>query len=241
MRRAVHTLKGDSAACGYRELSELAHELEDVLTPELAQENAGLIAEVVLTAADTFHEMLAAYRNNLQPPAGGALREYMQRLLRKPMSGRAEKSLREEPASSHGPNTNDCMIAEAFRRGETVYQRALCISVAEALSSRGGLRTGPESAGRRRENPGSAGLKAAPKWYSGGLLEAALSSTKPADWIRKRCQVPSVVAQISVNRMPVDGDGARATCWTYLIESEAAAVSAGVAENPADAGADGGR
>ena len=31
VRRAVHTLKGDSAACGYRELSELAHELEDVL------------------------------------------------------------------------------------------------------------------------------------------------------------------------------------------------------------------
>ena len=36
IRRAVHTLKGDSAACGYRELSQLAHELEDVLTPELA-------------------------------------------------------------------------------------------------------------------------------------------------------------------------------------------------------------
>ena len=27
VRRAVHTLKGDSAACGFRELSELAHEL----------------------------------------------------------------------------------------------------------------------------------------------------------------------------------------------------------------------
>ncbi|MGH9760081.1 MAG: Hpt domain-containing protein, partial [Blastocatellia bacterium] len=32
VRRAVHTLKGDSAACGFRELSELAHDLEDVLT-----------------------------------------------------------------------------------------------------------------------------------------------------------------------------------------------------------------
>jgi two-component system chemotaxis sensor kinase CheA len=27
VRRAVHTLKGDSAACGFHELSELAHEL----------------------------------------------------------------------------------------------------------------------------------------------------------------------------------------------------------------------
>ena len=31
LRRAVHTLKGDAAACGFRELSELAHEFEDVL------------------------------------------------------------------------------------------------------------------------------------------------------------------------------------------------------------------
>ena len=37
VRRTVHTLKGDSAACGYSELSSLAHELEDVLTPELAK------------------------------------------------------------------------------------------------------------------------------------------------------------------------------------------------------------
>ncbi|MGH7837982.1 MAG: Hpt domain-containing protein [Candidatus Binataceae bacterium] len=84
VRRAVHTLKGDSAACGFRELSELAHELEDVLTPELARENTGLIPEVVLAAADTFHEMLAAYRDHLQLPAGGALREHIQRLLPKP-------------------------------------------------------------------------------------------------------------------------------------------------------------
>ena len=29
IRRIVHTLKGDAAACGYRELSESAHEVED--------------------------------------------------------------------------------------------------------------------------------------------------------------------------------------------------------------------
>ena len=36
IRRSVHTLKGDSAACGYRELSEVAHELEDALALESA-------------------------------------------------------------------------------------------------------------------------------------------------------------------------------------------------------------
>ena len=34
VRRVVHTLKGDSAACGFNKLSELAHEFEDVLTPQ---------------------------------------------------------------------------------------------------------------------------------------------------------------------------------------------------------------
>jgi len=36
VRRTVHTLKGDSAACGFEELSTFAHQLEDVLTPEVA-------------------------------------------------------------------------------------------------------------------------------------------------------------------------------------------------------------
>ena len=34
IRRTVHTLKGDAAACGLRELSELAHQLEDALALE---------------------------------------------------------------------------------------------------------------------------------------------------------------------------------------------------------------
>ena len=62
VRRAVHTLKGDSAACGFYKLSELAHELEDVLSPQLGQTNGSKLAEVVLEAADTFGSMLAAYQ-----------------------------------------------------------------------------------------------------------------------------------------------------------------------------------
>ena len=37
IRRTVHTLKGDAAACGFRELSELAHEFEDALAVESAR------------------------------------------------------------------------------------------------------------------------------------------------------------------------------------------------------------
>ena len=72
VRRSVHTLKGDSAACGFRELSELAHQLEDALSLEAVQ--PGALAEVVLTAVDTFDTMLAAYRDQRPLPASAAPR-----------------------------------------------------------------------------------------------------------------------------------------------------------------------
>ncbi|PYX70226.1 MAG: hypothetical protein DMG72_19275, partial [Acidobacteria bacterium] len=61
IRRTVHTLKGDAAACGYEELSELAHEMEDALALETASAHASL-AEVAFSAADIFGAILSAYR-----------------------------------------------------------------------------------------------------------------------------------------------------------------------------------
>jgi len=231
VRRAVHTLKGDSAACGYRELSELAHELEDVLTPDLVKEHAGLIAEVVLTAADTFRDMLAAYRSNLQPPDGGALREYVQRLLHKPATARRDKPLEETAATFNWTEYERLLIAESFRRGETVYQVAMHLAgeailpaAAYELAKKALERAGKILALRPEDSA---------EVVSGGLLEAALASSKPADWIRKRCQVPSVVAQISVNRVPLMETGPR-DVLDILVESEAAAVSASVAGGTSD-------
>ena len=59
LRRAVHTLKGDAAACGFRELSHLAHEFEDALVGENMEQSAATV-ETALTAADVFAEMLEA-------------------------------------------------------------------------------------------------------------------------------------------------------------------------------------
>jgi two-component system chemotaxis sensor kinase CheA len=61
IRRTVHTLKGDAAACGFKELSELAHLLEDALAVDVASSQVSL-AELGFTAADVFSSMLAAYR-----------------------------------------------------------------------------------------------------------------------------------------------------------------------------------
>ena len=230
VRRAVHTLKGDSAACGYRGLSELAHELEDVLTPELAKGNAGLIAEVVLTAADTFHEMLAAYRNNLQPPDGGALRDHIQRLLHKPAAP-SQRSAR--AANFDWTEYERLMIAEAFRRGETVHQIALQLDPEALLPAAAYelVRKALESAGKILAIHPETGAPL----EQAGMIEAALSSAKSADWIRKRCQVPSVVTKITVEKTPEQQPVPPRDLLDILLESEAAAVSAGISGGPSDA------
>lgn len=230
VRRAVHTLKGDSAACGFRQLSELAHELEDVLTPEVAEKNTGTIAEVVLTAADTFHEMLAAYRNNLQPPAGDALRERISRLLDASTAPKAQ-----DPASQAKFDWNEyerLMITEAFGRGESIYNVALYVDPETPLPAAAFelSRKALEAAGKLlaiRPEKGAATEQVR-------LVEAALSTKKSADWIRKRCMVPSVVKNISVERIPAPQPVTR-DLLDILLESEAAAVAAGIKPGRTDA------
>jgi len=72
IRRTVHTLKGDAAACSFRELSEAAHELEDALALEQVPTGASL-AEVAFAAADMFNHMLNAYRKHKKPAAAESL------------------------------------------------------------------------------------------------------------------------------------------------------------------------
>src|ERR1700739_3122002 len=92
LRRTVHTLKGDSAACGFRELSELAHEFEDVLGLEKAA-SAAEVPALALRAADVFSALLDAYRENKKLPSISALREEIAQLAHPgPTGGGKEKA-----------------------------------------------------------------------------------------------------------------------------------------------------
>lgn len=83
LRRIVHTLKGDSAACGYRELSELAHEFEDVLA---LKTNAAVIPEVAMRAADVFGALILAYHAKQELPDLQPLRQEITRLAHPEMA-----------------------------------------------------------------------------------------------------------------------------------------------------------
>ena len=80
IRRIIHTLKGDAAACGFRELSNAAHALEDALALESAASHGSLV-EIAFTAADTFGAMLAAYRRKGKQPSIASLAKMVRELI----------------------------------------------------------------------------------------------------------------------------------------------------------------
>ena len=223
VRRAVHTIKGDSAACGFRQLSELAHELEDALTPEVAQQRPGLIAEVVLATADTFQEMLAAYRSNLQPPSGEGLREHIRRLLVKAEETAPQGARATEP-TFEWTEYERLAIAEAFHRGEVVYQVAVLLNPDNQLPAaafelaRKVVRGAGQVLALRPDGESAKGTQ---------LIEAALASGQTEEWLRTRCHVPSVVQRVLIERLPPPQPASR-DLLEILVESEAAAIAASV-------------
>lgn len=230
VRRAVHTLKGDAAACGFRELSELAHDLEDVLVPELAKKNPASIPEVVLAAADTFHEMLAALRNNLKPPAGGALRQHIQRLLKNPALAETETKPSAN-ATFAWSEYERLLIAQALRRGDPVYNVAVHLDQESALPAvafelvQKALQTCGTCIALRPQSVAATD--------SLNLIEAALSTKRAPAFVRKHCQIPLVVKEVKVEKIasePVPGRD----LLEILIQSEAEAIAAGVKSGSTD-------
>ncbi|HEY4741878.1 MAG: chemotaxis protein CheA [Candidatus Acidiferrales bacterium] len=223
VRRAVHTLKGDSASCGFKQLSELAHELEDVMTSDNVASIGSALAEVVLAAADTFHTMLAAYRENKQPPPGGALREHIHRVLHKP----AEQKVLNEPLAGRFAWTEyeRLMISDATKKGDVIYNVAARLApdvdmpapvvqlVRAALQSIGTiLAFRPDEAediSKTRQ------------------VEAALSSSQRPEIIQRRCKIPPVIADVRIERIEV-APTANRDLLDILLESEAAAVASGI-------------
>jgi two-component system, chemotaxis family, sensor kinase CheA len=118
IRRTVHTLKGDSAACGLRELSELAHQFEDALSLEETATQAA-VAEIAFTAADVFTAMIAAYRKGTKLPGSAGLRKKIQELT-------------SAPAGKKTRRTKTTKAAATAKRGSWTEYEKLAIAKAQA-------------------------------------------------------------------------------------------------------------
>ena len=229
VRRVIHTLKGDSAACGYQELSVLAHEMESALTPQAAHDAQSPLVEVIFTAADTFQAMLAAYRKGLEPPAGDALREHIRQILQKSSQGSEVAT----PFESFVPHFdwNEVereQIADSLSRGETVYNVALQIDPAS------GMRSAAFQLIRKMLARSGTILAICPSDGAAAEhvshIEAALASDHLRDDLMRKCQIPAVVTGIAVEQFSEEREPSQ-DLLDVLLQAEAKA-SAGPQTRP---------
>ncbi len=198
VRRAIHTLKGDSAACGFSKLSEISHELEDILTPQIGQAHGPQLAEVVLSAVDTFESMLSAYQKQVEPPSVSPLRSLIQNLLQSSQDANAgaRSTAGSVPARFDWSEYERLMISEALLRGDKVFNIALRVDPGSAMRAaafqliRNVLHAcGTVIALRPEDNLAAASVE---------IVEASVSSKHPIEHISHRCQIPAVVSDIRI-------------------------------------------
>jgi two-component system, chemotaxis family, sensor kinase CheA len=199
VRRAVHTLKGDSAACGFHKLSELAHELEDALSPQIGQHAGSRLADVVLVAADNFGAILSAYQRNAEPPPADSLRTMIRSLIAGPSASPATVPAAGGMAARfQWSEYEHLMISEAVHRGQTVYNVALRVDPASLMHAaafqliRNVLHScGTVIALRPEDSFATETLE---------VVEAALASHQTPEHIAQRCRIPSVVSDFHIER-----------------------------------------
>jgi two-component system, chemotaxis family, sensor kinase CheA len=224
VRRTVHTLKGDSAACGFQELSSLAHEFEDALTPELAKRAGGHLAEVVLAAADIFHEMLQAYKTGSAPPIGDELRKAIRGMASSQPAVAVEKAAPAKPANRgfEWSEYEQVIIADALKRGVKVWQVSLaidtnCLVRGAALQL---AKTAMQDLGTVLVQIPEDGAPMDAATH----IQAVITSSYDAETIAKKLKIPAVIAEVLVepaSDRSDDGD------LLEIFDERAAAVSQG--------------
>jgi two-component system chemotaxis sensor kinase CheA len=228
VRRAVHTLKGDSAACGFQKLSELAHELEDVLSPEIGRTAGARLADIVLVATDTFGALLSAYQRNVEPPGTDSVRSMVRALLQGVPAIHGAPAAPETAPRFQWTEYEQLMISEAVHRGETVYNVALRIDPNSLMHAaafqliRNVLHgCGTVIALRPEDNSAAATVD---------VVEAALASHKPQDHIAQRCRIPSIVADLHIERAAA-AETAEHELLGDILEAQAATLTATPSES----------
>ncbi|MGD0791511.1 MAG: chemotaxis protein CheA [Terriglobales bacterium] len=195
LRRTVHTLKGDAAACGFRELSELSHEFEDVLTFGNTAAAAS-VPEIALRAADVFAALLEAYRKGTKLPSIQSLRADIARLANSAPGGAAKTKKRKAAAkTSRWSEYEQLAIARAVAEGKRVHHVVVQIDPQCAMPI----------AGRQMIQLALTGLGEILALYpvEGSQepitrIEAALASEKPAEQIRAKCGIPTIALNVRV-------------------------------------------
>ena len=206
IRRTVHTLKGDAAACGFHPLSELAHALEDVLVPEVTSSRTNL-AEVALTAADVFSAMLSSFRGRSKLPSAEPLRKLIHDLAQAPKtqaSGKQKKKAVHDPGQPGWTEYEKLAIQTAHRQGRRVYQIWVrldprCVMPIAARQLITNALTGVGEVLATTPDPKSP--------QAAKQLQFMLASEQTAEQIAAVCRIPTVVLNAEVEGIKGAGRG----------------------------------
>ncbi|HVN18494.1 MAG TPA: chemotaxis protein CheA [Dongiaceae bacterium] len=212
IRRTVHTLKGDSAACGLRELSELAHQFEDALSLEGAVSHAA-VAEIAFATADLFTEMIAAYRKGTKLPATKAVSKRIQELTTAPRNGmgRGKKSNGKTSKSKATATRSSSKSAVKSAAQWTEYER-LAMDKAQAsgqdvlhVTAKFDPHCAMPIAGRQLVHnaigtmgPVIAVRPDAKSPAAAKFIEFVLASVQTPDQIAAKCKIPTIVEEVTV-------------------------------------------
>ena len=206
IRRIVHTLKGDAAACSFRELSNAAHELEDALALESASAH-GSLADVAFTAADTFGAMLTAYRRKGKLPSSAPLTKMIRELTQQPKGKkRSKKSAEAVVVPTAWTEYEKLAIQNAVSGGKNVYHITAAIDphcvmpIAARQLVLNALTPVAEVLGARPE----AGSPASTQ-----RLELLTASDKSSDQLSIRCRIPTVISSVVVEVVKAADPNAR--------------------------------
>jgi two-component system chemotaxis sensor kinase CheA len=200
IRRTVHTLKGDAAACGLRELSELAHQFEDALSLEGAATQAA-VAEIAFAAADVFVEMIAAYRSGGKMPSSKALSKKIQDLTTAPAAKKPRGKKTRATTLKTGTGWTEyekLAITQANARGWAIYHILAKIDphCAMPIAGRQLIHNAVGNMGRIvAVRPDAKSPEATRQ------VEFVLATSQTAEQITSRCKIPTIADDVTVELM----------------------------------------
>lgn len=196
IRRTVHTLKGDSAACGLRELSELAHQFEDALSMEGAAGQAA-VAEIAFAAADLFAEMVTAYRKGHKLPATRKLSKRIEELTSLPAKkSRKKKSTPIVAPAAEWTEYEKMAMLQAQANGQDVLHVAVKIDphCAMPIAGRQLIQNAIASMGPVLAVRPDAKSAAASK-----QVEFVLATVQTSEQIIAKCRIPTIAQEVMVD------------------------------------------
>jgi len=219
IRRTVHTLKGDAAACGFKELSELAHMLEDALAVEISSTEVSL-AELAFTAADVFGSMLVAYRQQGPMPETAVL-ETMVRSLANSAAPQAKAKSHDEVVTVSWTEYEQRSAEHAQSEGRKVfhvvaYVDPLCaMPIAARQLVTNALASVARILGVRPEN-----VAAASKVKQ---LDLLIATGHPESEIVKKVHIPTVIQRVECFEMSASAKAEAAALESHPSKSNSAA------------------